>query len=257
MTKYLISRLLIVFLSKFFINWAFNIDKHLAQFFEFDLATEFRLVLIPIGLSVGLILVNFIFMVVRLSDNNNFTDIMVLLKKNTYSASVKLFFKNFFGILSTNFNYQFRQEKYPNIFLLFIVIFLPFINGNPLFNNYYGIYKEYEIEEQGRSETVTYYNVSPDYIVHKSNKQEISTRMNRLETVMDDDESYEVKKRGYLFVQTGLIDGFRTYYDEYKGFISYIECIVFSLIENLINSILYFLIPFTIFISIYHYRIEV
>ena len=255
MTKYLISRLLIVFMCKFFFNWAFNIDKHLAQFFDLEVGEEFRILLVPIGLSVGLIVVNFVFLVVRLGDNNDFVKLIEILKNSEYADSLKNFFKNFFNILGVNFHYECKREKYPNIFILFILIFMPFINGNPFFNNYYGIYKEHEIEGQGRSGTETYHSESQDYIVHKSNKGEISSRMSGLETDTDEDElSFAVKKRGYLFVQTGLIDGFKTYYKEYQGFIAYLECMAFSLIECFINSIIYFLIPFVGFISIYHYR---
>jgi hypothetical protein len=150
-----------------------------------------------------------------------------------------------------------KVEKYPNLFLIFGFIFLSFSKGNPILNNYYGIYKEYEIDYQGRYGERTDYIENQHYIVHKSNESEIKGRINSLEENYDEDELYfEVKKRGYLFVQAGLIDGYRTYYNEYEGFFYYIECLLFSVLEKLINSIMYFFIPFVTCILIYHYKFE-
>jgi len=260
MTKYLTSRLLIVFLIKFFTGWAFNLDGQFAQFFDFEMTDNFFLkclswLLTVAVIGLGVISVNLIYTFFRLTDNYSYSELIQAVGDKGIKNSIKLFFHNFSGLFSANLNNEFRLERYPILFLLFIFLFLPFINGNPFLNNYYGVYKEYEIEDQGRYGERTDYIEKQNYIFHKSNGNEMNSRMNNLEQDYDEDEPYyEVKKRGYLFVQAGLIDGFNTYYKEYKGIGSYIECLFFSALEKLINSIIYFLIPFLIGISIYHYK---
>ncbi|GAB4206476.1 MAG: hypothetical protein Fur0023_16350 [Bacteroidia bacterium] len=65
-------------------------------------------------------------------------------------------------------------------------------------------------------------------IIHKNKNSQIRSITNSLEENYGDEEPYfEVKKIGYLFVQAGLIDGYRTNYIEYKGFLFYIECLFF------------------------------
>lgn len=260
MAKYLISRLLLVFLCKYFYNWAFNTKSQLVQFF--DISEGFGLTVLSYALTIlvlvlGVYLINMLFSMIHLTDEISFVEIVGKIRDKGFVNSLKIFTANFFEILNNNFNAETQIEKYPNLFLVFVFIFLPFSKGNPILNNYYGIYKEYEIENQGRYGEQTDYIVNQNYIVHKSNESEIRDRMNSLEENGDEDEPYfEVKKRGYLFVQAGLIDGYRTYYKEYSGFFSYIECLIFSALEKLINTIMYFFIPFIICISMYHYKFE-
>lgn len=256
MTKYLTSRLFIVFFIKFITDWAFNIDSQFMQFLEVDLtenvflkAISWLLTLIIIGF--GLIFINLFFTLIQLTDQMSYSELFQKIANNGIKKCIKLFFENFFVLLSTNFGNEVHLERYPSIFLIIFFIFLPFINGNPLLNNYYGIYKEYEVE----SSEGTANSESPNYIIHKSQKHEISNRVKNLEQGYTEDEPYfEVEKRGYLFIQAGLIDGFKTHYQEYKGLGSYIECLFISALEKLINSIIYFFIPFVILISVCHYR---
>lgn len=258
MAKYLISRLLLVFLCKFYYNWAFNTKSQLIQFF--DLSDGFGLTVLSVLLTIivialGVFKINLLFSLLHLSEEISFEELVKKINDKGFIKSFKYYTKYFFEIISANFNEETKLEKYPILFLVFVFIFLPFSKGNPILNNYYGIYKEYEIEGQGRYGERTDYIENQNYIVHKSNTNEINGRMNNLEENYDEDEPYfEVKKRGYLFVQAGLIDGYRTYYKEYDGLLSYIECLFFSALEKLINTIMYFFIPFVIFISIYHYK---
>lgn len=260
MVKYLISRLLLVFLCKFYYNWAFNTKSQLIQFF--DLSDGFGLTVLSslltiIIIALGVFKINLLFSLIHLTVEITFEELIEKISNKGIVNSINYFIRNFFEILSENFNSEMQLEKYPNLFLVFVFIFLPFSKGNPILNNYYGIYKEYEIEDQGRYGERTDYIENQNYIVHKSKTNEINGRMNSLEENYNEDEPYfEVKKRGYLFVQAGLIDGYRTYYKEYKGLLSYIECLFFSALEKLINTIMYFFVPFVIFISVYHYKYE-
>lgn len=259
MAKYLTSRLILVFLCKFFYNWAFNTKSQLTQFFDMSdgfILTILSGILTILVLALGVFTINLMFFLFHLTDEVTIDDIFDKIKSKGLLNSLKRFVNNFFEILGNNFNKEIELERYPNLFLTFVFFFLPFSKGNPILNNYYGIYKEYEIPDQGRYGERTDYIENQNYIVHKSNTSEISGRMNSLEENYDEDEPYyEVKKRGYLFIQAGIIDGYRTYYREYEGFLSYIQCILFSAVEKFINTIMYFFIPFITFIGIYHYKI--
>ena len=257
MAKYLTSRLLLVFLCKFFYNWAFNTKFQLVQFFNFSdgyiLDTLSYLMLFLI-LCLGLITINLLFSILHISEEIPFEEIIKKVRDKGLLNTCVIYFKNFWTILSNNFKIETRAEKYPNLFLVFVLIFLPFSKGNPILNNYYGIYKEYEIDDQDNR---TNYIENQNYIVHKSRKNEIRGRMNSLEENSKEDEPYfDVNKRGYLFVQSGLIDGYKTFYKEYDGLLPYIECLFFSALEKLINTIMYFFIPFIIFITIYHFKYD-
>jgi hypothetical protein len=208
-------------------------------------------------LGLGLFIINVLFSILHLTEVISFNEIVEKIGNRGFINSLKTYIRNFWSELSENFEIETRLEKYPNLFMVFVLFFLPFSKGNPILNNYYGIYKEYEIEDQGRYGERTDYIENQNYIVHKSKMNELNGRVRSLEENTDEDEPYfEVKKRGYLFVQAGLIDGYKTYYREYNGFFSYIECLLFSLIEKLINTIMYFLTPFILCITIYHYKFK-
>lgn len=258
MTKYLTSRLLLVFFVKFFSNWAFNTKSQLIQFFDvnqgFFLETISYLLMFLI-LVLGLIIINILFTILHLAAVYNYSEIIEKVGKKGILNSLKIFFGDFWTYFNSNFNIEYHLEKYPNFFLVFVFFFLPFSKGNPILNNYYGIYREYEIEDQGRHGERTDYIENQNYIVHKSKLNEIKGRMESLEENVEENKpDFKVKKRGYLFIQAGLIDGYKSYYKEYNGFFSYIECILFSALEKLINTIMYFLIPFVLCITIYHYK---
>lgn len=260
MTKYLISRLNLVFLCKFFYNWAFNTNAQMVQFFDISegfILSALSFILTVLVLAFGIFITNLFFYILHITDNISFAEFVEKIRDKGIVNSFKFYICNFFDILGANFDAETQIEKYPNLFIVIVLIFFTFSKGNPILNNYYGIYKEYEIEKLGRYGEQTYYEEIQNYIVHKRNKTEIDRIMNSLEESYDEDEPYfEVKKRGYLFIQAGLIDGFRTYYKEYKGFFPYLECLLFSALEKLINTIMYFFIPFITFILIYHYKYE-
>jgi hypothetical protein len=230
------------------------------QFFKIDeelFLTTISYVLATVVLIIGLIVINLSFTIIHLSEELSSSEIIAKIRGHNLLKNLKYFFTNFIQFLKENLEIGFRTEKYPTLFFIIILIFLPFSKGNFILNNYYGIFKVYDSEEHGGNESWAGSIENQNYIIHKSNVDEIDFRINNMEENFEENEPYfEVKKRGYLFIQAGLIDGYKTYYDEYEGFLSYIECLLFSLLEKFINSIIYFFIPFVVTILLYHYKLE-
>lgn len=264
MLKYLFSRVLLIFIIKFFCSWGLNISSQFEQFFNISLKYHWYLetlssFLTLIVFAVGIIFLNLSFLFLRLTNIYSFNEIVEIIKQIGFLNSIKIFFMNFFGLLNKNFNYEWAKERYPNLFLIIAFIVLSYSKGNPLLNNYYGIYKEYEIEGMDRNgNETTDYEEKSYYIIEKDNLNEINTKMKSLANNNEEDEdegnSFEVKKRGYLFFQSALIDGYVSYNRDYNGLGSYFECLLFNGLEKFINVILFFLTPFLIFITIYHYN---
>lgn len=259
MTKYLISRFLIVFLVNYFIDWAFNINAQFIQFFDTDLTDNFFLeflswLLAVLILGLGIIAANVIFTLRSITEHISFLELIEKIKHKGIKESATLFFENFVELFSVNFRNELHLERYPNLFLGVALVFIFFVNGNPVLNNYYGIYKEYEIEGQGRTGGGVAFVENKSYIVPKRDKRTISDSFNFLESYSRDEHYYKVKKRGYLFMQAGLIDGFKTRDRDYEGLVAYIECLFFSMMEKSINTFLYFLLPFFLAISFYQYN---
>lgn len=262
MSSYLITRLLIVVLVKFFIGWAFNAKSQLIQFFITSYIQENLLLILGwilsgLVIALGIICLNVILTVIRYADKLSIEEIFNYIKKTGLVLLVKEFFQGFPHTFSNNFNHEINRERYPNLIFFFLLLYFPFMNGNPLINNYYGVYKEFSVEELGRYDVSTSYLENKYFIIPKTEKEEIQSTMNDLEATSDDGNwDFIVKKRGYIFLQAGLLDGYRDDYSGYRGFSDYIECIIFSLIEKMINAMMYFLIPFVLLISIYHYKIS-
>ncbi len=252
MAKYLFSRLTIVFLCKFFVNWVLNIEFHLTTFFDLSEGTGLTILMYVCGiliLALGLFVTNFIFTIFNLTDYLSLKEITEEVRERGLFQSFMYFLRNFGEFLNDNLSHEFQSDRYGQLFLFTALFFLPFVNGNFILNGYYGIYKEYEFEEG---------NIEKQYvIVRKTNEADLKRIMNNLEENAEEDEPYfEIKKKGYLFIEAGVIDGYRNYYLRYDGFSSYIECLLFSALEKFITTIMYFLIPFVIFILIYHYKFE-
>lgn len=260
MLRYLMSRVSLIFIIKFFMSWGLNIPAHFSHFFHLNVSRHWYLTILS-SLAIGLvflfgtIFLNVVFLFFRLSDDNSFTEIIEKISKLGIRKSLKLFFGDFFHILNENFKNEMFLEKYPKMFLMLSFLFLSYIKGNPLFNNYYGIYKEYEVLSQGDVDENTEYIEKQYYIVKSGDLKTITSTMKQLEMgdYEDEDNDYfEVKKRGYLFFQAALIDGFKSNSRESR-FDSYIGALFFTAFEKLIAILIYFFIPFLICISIMHY----
>ena len=256
MTKYLFSRFLVVFILKMFIDWAINIKPQLVYFF--DLTEGMGLTILHYALSIsvitiGILAIFFCLSLYHLSVRAPLHVIIRLIKFNGFSKICRNYFNKFWSNNIAIVLNDIKFNKYSSIFIAFLFFVLPFSKGNPLFNNYYGVYKEYEIPHDDRSGEHTVYEEVQSYIIHKSEKKLIDSIINN--SIGHSDEYtpfYEIKKRGYVFIQAGLFDGYRTIQIEEKGFRIYFECFLYSAIEKLINTFLYFLIPFVIIIYLYH-----
>jgi hypothetical protein len=259
MTKYLFSRFLIIFFLKFFSGWVLGIDKQFIQFFHTNLTDNFFLkilswVIILVIIAFGLFVINISFTFIRLTYKYTCTQFIQKGRDQGLMKSANKFIKNFHRLFIANINNEIAKERYPYGFLCFGLVFLPFMHGNPIFNNYYGIYKSIEVDESLRDIENTKFVTNIDFIIDKKNKNEIASKIDKLEAeYRDGDPYYEVEKRGYLFIQAGIIDGFKTKYKEYKGLQGYLVCLFYFAVEKLIIVTLYFLLPFIIFISIFHF----
>jgi len=259
MSKYLFSRILIVFFLNFFSGWAFGLDKQFMQFFQTNLTDNFfskilSWILILVIIAFGLFVFNISFTFLRLTDKYTYAQFIYKARGQGLMKSANNFVRNFYSFFIANVKNEISKERYPYGFLCFVFVFLSFMHGNPIFNNYYGIYKSFEFEESVRGIENTKFVTNNEFIIDKKNKKKIAAKIHKLEAEYEDgDPYYEVKTRGYLFIQAGLIDGFKAYSKEYKGIQSYLVCLFYFAVEKLIMVMLYFLLPFIISISIFHF----
>jgi hypothetical protein len=130
-----------------------------------------------------------------------------------------------------------KIDKYSTLFFVLLAVSIWFIKGNPIVNNYYGIYKSYEIELGGDVIQEEYDKI----IVPKS----IAERtINEIENNCE--EECDVNKRGYVFIDAGVFNGF----SRLDSDVSFFKCLRFALLERLIHTLMYFLLPFIIGILI-------
>ena len=139
-------------------------------------------------------------------------------------------------ILESNF-FNERNIKY---LIATGLISLYFFVGNPFVNNYYGINSTKDLNEDG----MVYFE---NKIFKSEDKYSIESQINYLEHEGGYDS---VSKRGYIFYQAAMFDGFEMDAIESKGIGLYFECLLYSVLEKLIIIILYFAIPTFILIRI-------
>jgi hypothetical protein len=106
-------------------------------------------------------------------------------------------------------------------------------------NNYYGLYKSYEIEMKSGILQEEYDRVIVPKSIAKST-------INTIENNCEDWEDCEVNKQGYVFIDAGVFDGFRRLDSD----VSFLKCLGFSILERLIHTLMYFFLPFIIGILI-------
>ncbi|GHT65003.1 hypothetical protein AGMMS50239_23810 [Bacteroidia bacterium] len=125
-----------------------------------------------------------------------------------------------------------KKEKNASALFVLLVISLWLIKGNPLINNYYGVYKTYEVETRAGS-------VNEEYSKIIVQKNIVKQTINSIENNCEDWEDCDVNKRGYIFLEAGMFDGF--YNDADK---KYFSALKFSFLEILIHTAMYFAVPF-------------
>lgn len=164
----------------------------------------------------------------------------VLQRKNS-----KLTFWGYFRIVfswrlsETLFNIERKKEKYTILFLILLAISIWFIKGNPIINNYYGLYKSFKVETRDGNSEQEY-----DKII--VSKDFVKETINKIESDCEDYEDCDVRKRGYVFVDAGVFDGFVSLEND----VSFFRGFAFALLERLIHTLMYFLLPFLIGIFI-------
>jgi len=215
----------------FFGNWAYNVPYQLEHFFGISSLDDkyllyfLSMALIPIVICIGIIIANATYTVLHYKDE--------ILNEKIANKGLSICFnpfsKQFWLLVKTNYRIEADKESEKTFLRLIILFFLVptvLIKGNPILKNYYGT--EFE-------------DIKYDIVPKEDVKELIRST---IRDVFENEKGVAVKTRGYLFIQAGLFDGYYSF--GYEGFAAYLNCIPFAILEKLIWSIMYFLIPFII-----------
>lgn len=169
---------------------------------------------------------------------------MTLLENITHRRNGKLSFLEYLETVTSwhfieKIIFDIEREKEKHVFFFFILLAISIwvIKGNPITNNFYGIYKTFEIE--GKIQEYDRIIVSKEFV-----KDAIS----RMESNCSDDEDCTMRKQGYIFEEAGVFDGFETFEENF----SFFRCLWFALLERFIHTTMYFLLPFLIGVFLVH-----
>lgn len=239
MTKYFISRVLLLFIVSFFIGWALHVwqTDQLYNFFYMNFWTIFKLVVAAILLIIGVIVLNLTLTLLYWKEFllSNFIVKNDEVKNKYFSIFCLLVFDYRFSIIQFAFNYEKQRERYPVLFCVFVFIcsYSIFFKGIPLINNYYAFY--FIMEEEDRRGMPLIEKV-PYIVVQKDSLKIIENEIRKTMPSFVED----VKYKGYVFLQAALIDGYWTYQD-YEGIAAYFGCLPYYALEKLIRVLLLFL----------------
>ena len=253
MTRYFIPRFIFIFQIELFYGIIRNLVAQINNFFrfyEFDSWFFFNgliLVLVLLWFYLTYICLNIPFTLIRLSEEKGLDKALMSINKHNF----KLYLKNYGSILCKNSDYEFEKESQARfiVFITLAIFYIGVINGSPLFKNYIGIYKDTAPDELFSSDNQKKYN-----ILQIDNTEELTRYLNSVKSGQEDleenvDKNFKIKKRGYIFLQTGRIEGFFApgKYDD--GLLAYIECIIVYALEKLITAFIYFGIPFLLILG--------
>lgn len=257
LSKYVIYRSFYVFLVILNYNFILNFTYHLNYFFEVSPRNIAVLSFFHICLFIFLIILSLSFI----------TLCHLSFKIGLKNALKKIKFKNIpkptLSLLETLIKNEFEIEKgnkftIPTVIFSFILIVI--INGSPFINNFKGVYFKYSSGDYTVAEkTYVFLNNTSEKKINSiiKVKGEIIMEEGFIDEhgeYFDDDLDYYWTTSGYLFKQTANIEGFNTYREYKPGFISYISSLIYFLIEKAIMTLIYFIIPMLITISISFYR---
>lgn len=264
MIRYSISRFVFIWLVMFFTGWALNIGPQVLLFFDIDLSSGFFLKILKwlftiLILFYGLFIINIVYTSISLlNKETDYKDkLKIILSESKPVNYVKAYIYRIFKVLSLNFDNEVKKERFSSMYVVFIFFYIPltmaFVKGNPLIYNYIGIYKEYESVEAGRYGESSYTPVKSTYIVNKRENKVLALIVNEFKKDYDNyyEPDFEIKKRNYIFIQAGLMDGFESIDNYYKGFAQYFICVLYSLCEKFISCFLYFMIPYLLAMYLY------
>lgn len=244
MTKYFISRVLLLFIASFFIGWALNTEasEQLYNFFGIDFWSIFKTLLSIIILIIGAIVLNLTYTLLYWKEYllDNFIVEKDEVKNKRFALFRLLVFNYRFSIIQFAFNYEKKREKYLGLLcvLTFLFIYPIFFKGIPFVNNYCAIYGTVEGEDNNG---ISVTHEIPYIVVPKNRAKQVENEI----WLKMPDYVEDVKKKGYVFLQAALIDGFKSHwYDE--GFVAYIGCLPYYALEKLIRVLMLFFFPFVI-----------
>lgn len=224
----------------------------MSHFFNIDLYDNFFLGLISICLSIiilliGLISLNVFFTIIHSPEKNLF----YYLKRKLNKKVIEKYLKGLLEVTSNNFKKETKKPELDHVFLWVLLAFYAlsiFVKGNPYFYNYVGLFRQFDVEVSYGRGADGNANVEETVCIYQKNqKSKIEDKINYLEEKFPDSE---IRKSKYLFIQAGIIDGYKTGAFSYTGIGSYLECLLLSLMEKLISLFFVFLIPFIIILYV-------
>lgn len=159
------------------------------------------------------------------------------------------------GINLKNFKPFCKKDELKEIFYFIAIISVLFFKGNPLINNYYGVYNlnksglfiedNWKVFDKTKIESYDLYvNYYVDYYAQNYIKENVKYN----DLTKDDKEKLDeldiyLRKIGYVFQESAFFDG---YYSYQKGndFVSKYKYFYFYIIEKTIIVLLFFFLPF-------------
>ena len=250
MFKYLLSRFVIVLFIKFFYSWAMNFQTQCYYFFNWS-STSFSILDYILDwlwlffmfaiILIGIFLMNLIYTIKNHVSRFGWQGYFRIVKQAGAERIINNFLGFFWRNVRKNYRIEVEKEKYPNLIILLVLFILPLIKGNPILNNYHGVYLEYSNPEGGGGFDKT------TFIYPKNELQKINQQVENMEQDVDADS--EVNTSGYIFLQAGLMEGFKPIKQSHKGFVAYWNSLGYLLLEKFIITIMYFLIPMLLFIT--------
>jgi hypothetical protein len=266
LTKYIISRCLLVFFTLSTYEWISNIDKQVINFFNaYEGSFGYYLLVIILGIvafSICALLIISVFSLLHASYKIGFENVLKKLNLKSIPKSIAISPFLFNQIFNDEVKIENEYKKNTIPFIAIALILVLFIGGSPLVNNYRAVYLNYEVYSDNNGNTS--YKEKQTYVFDKDDTKLINSKINNLdninyieewaEDVYDSDLDYYGTSRGYLFEQTALIEGFESYKKNTSGFFNYISCLIYFIIEKFIVTLIYFLVPFMVWIGISMYR---
>jgi hypothetical protein len=265
LTKYIFSRFLFVFFISSSYEWISNLDKQVDNFFRTYQGSFLHYVLI---ILIGILAISFltllfirIFTLLHASYTSGLENVFRKLSIRKIPKFIVLTPFFILPLLENEVDIEREHKKYTFPFMAFGLILIFFINGSPFINNYSAVYLNYEVPSGDGNAS---YKEQKTYVFGKDNTELIEKKISEVASKEYlEDNLYEIEDynldyygttRNYLFEQTAEIEGFESYNKSYKGVLDYVSCLIYFFIEKLIITIIFFLLPFLVWIGISFYK---
>lgn len=238
----LLLQIILFVLICFYYEWITNIGHHMDLFFGVEgdsfLGIIARVFWLVTCVSSGLFL--------------GFKTFKGLSKINNFSKKISLTYRDIEEHLFSIFNNRIGKLMLG----LFVVFFLFFSSSSKYYNNYIGLKLENIVEDEytiSGEEFLEYYETGqdvPDEIVYEIldefdnnlfKKEKETFINNRLDVFGEYYEYIGFNSEKFIFKETGAFQGYSTYSLK-DGFLPYLKCLFFSLLETTYRAILFFLI---------------